>query len=365
MNGTFNPVEGEVEAAQKIDIARYLRAGYKLVGNHSAVAICRWTRSAIRGERLCYKNWYGIQSHRCVQMTPVLNFCDFACKFCWRMHLPGRFKIPHGWRWDEPEDIINGSIIAQRLLLVGFKGNPRVTRERFLEAMFPRHFTLSLDGEPLLYPKLADLVRMIKERNFTAFLVTNGSIPMRLREMLRKYAQPTNLYLSLYAPNKEVFQVTAEPKLPNAWENVLESLELLDSFKESRTVIRLTMVKGLNMVEPEAYSALVKKSNPMFVELKGYTWVGESQKRLPITAMPTLEEMEKFAEKIQECTGYRIKVKDSKSRVVMLVRDEDAWERNLKMVEEWRQRVSKADESWKDKVEDFTMEEYGYKLLYY
>jgi tRNA wybutosine-synthesizing protein 1 len=103
----------------------------------------------------------------------------------------------------------------------------------------------------------------------------------------------------------------------------------------------------------------------MFVELKGYTWVGESQKRLPITAMPTLDELEKFAEKIQEITGYKIKVKDDKSRVVMLVRDEDAWETNLKMVKEWEQKVSKLDENWKSKVEDFTMEEHGYKLLYY
>jgi len=103
----------------------------------------------------------------------------------------------------------------------------------------------------------------------------------------------------------------------------------------------------------------------MFVELKGYTWVGESQKRLPITAMPTLEELEKFAEKIQEYTGYKIKLKDGKSRVVMLVRDDETWERNLKMVEEWRQKISKLDEKILSKIEDFTMEEHGYKLLYY
>lgn len=353
-----------MQEAQRLDVARYLRAGYKLVGNHSAVAVCRWTRSALRGERLCYKSWYGIQSHRCLQMTPVLNFCDFACKFCWRMHLPGRFKLPPGWRWDEPEDIINGSIVAQRLLLIGFKGNPKVSRERFLEAMFPRHFTISLDGEPSLYPKLAELVKKVKERNFTAFLVTNGSIPIRLEELVKRDAQPTNLYLSLYGPNKEVFTATADPRIPNAWENVLRSLELLDRFTESRTVLRLTMVKDLNMVDPEGYSKLIKLGNPMFVELKGYTWVGESQKRLPISAMPTLEELEKFAKKLEELTGYKVKVEDDKSRVVMLVRDEDVWERNLKMVEEWRARVAKLDESWRSKVEDFTMEEHG-KILYY
>jgi len=125
------------------------------------------------------------------------------------------------------------------------------------------------------------------------------------------------------------------------------------------------MVKGVNMTDPDGYASLVKLGNPMFVELKGYTWVGESQKRLPISAMPTQDEMLKFAEEISRRTGYQIKLTDEKSRVVLLVRDEDAWERNLKMREEWFKRVEKLDEKWKSKVEDFTMEEHGYKILNY
>ncbi|MGC9107348.1 MAG: 4-demethylwyosine synthase TYW1 [Infirmifilum sp.] len=350
---------------ERINVEKYLRAGYRLVGNHSAVSICRWTRSALRGERLCYKNWYGIQSHRCVQMTPVLNFCDFTCKFCWRMHQPGRFKLPLNWRWDSPDEIINGSIIAQRLLLIGFKGNPKVDKERFLEAMFPRHFTMSLDGEPTLYPLLPEMIRKLKERNLTAFMVTNGSIPVRLEQLIKKDAQPSNLYVSVYGPNEEVFNAVAEPKIPRAWDMVMRSLELLEKFNESRTVIRLTLVKGLNMVDPDGYSRVIRHGNPMFVELKGYTWVGESQKRLPITAMPTMEEMLKFAEQVSQRTGYNVKLTDEKSRVVLLVRDEGAWEKNLKMREEWLKKVQQLDESWKKHVVDFTMEEHGYKMLYY
>ncbi|MEM0093269.1 MAG: 4-demethylwyosine synthase TYW1 [Thermofilum sp.] len=344
---------------------RYLRAGYRLVGSHSAVAICRWARSAIKGGKLCYKSWYGIKSHRCIQMTPVLNFCDFACKFCWRMHLPGRFKIPPGWRWDSPAEILDKSIVAQRLLLIGFKGNPAVSSERFLEAMFPRHLTISLDGEPLLYPKLAELVKEAKSRGLTVFLVTNGSIPVRLRELMRKDAQPTNLYLSVYGPNREVFEAVADPRIPRAWEMVNESLELLGKFGESRTVVRLTLVRGLNMVEPEGYAKLISKASPMFVELKGYTWVGESQKRLPITAMPEMRELESFAAKIAEHTGYSVKLTDEKSRVVLLVRDEEAWEKNLKMVEEWRKLEKERDEKIFEKIVDFTMDDHGYTILRY
>ena len=339
-------------------VRKYLRAGYRLVGRHSAVEVCRWTKSALKGEYICYKRWYGVKSHRCVQMTPCLNFCNFSCVFCWRIHAEGRFKLPEGWEWDDPEPIVDGVIRAQRELLIGFKGNPKVTRERFLEAMFPRHMAISLDGEPTLYPKLAELIKEVKSRGMTAYLVTNGSIPYRLEELLRKDAQPTNLYISVYGPNKEVFEKAARPNIPSAWELVNESLGLMPKF-DSRTIFRITMVKGLNMVYPEGYAKLINESRPHFVELKGYTWVGESQKRLPITAMPTLEELTKFAEKISENSGYKIKVKDEKSRVVMLIRDEEVWQWNLKLVGEWNETVKKLDMSWKNKVKDFGQNEFN------
>ncbi len=349
----------------KTNVERYLRAGYKLVGIHSAVSICRWTKSALKGERFCYKRWYGVRSHRCIQMTPVLNFCNFACVFCWRMHLPGRFKLPEGWDWDKPEEIVDGIIVAQRELLIGFKGNPKVSKERFLEAMFPRHVAISLDGEPTLYPYLAELISEIKNRGMTAFLVTNGSVPYRLRELLKKDAQPTNLYISVYGPDKEVFEKSANPRIPEAWELVLESLSLMDKFDKSRTVFRITMVKGLNMVNPEGYAKLVINSNPMFVELKGYTWVGESQKRLPITAMPRLEELRKFAEKIAAISGYQLKLEDEKSRVIMLVRDEETWQKNLEKIEEWRKKEEELDKSWKGKIKDFRLGREGISILRY
>ena len=336
------------------DVRRYLRAGYRLVGRHSAVEVCRWTKSALKGEYMCYKRWYGVKSHRCVQMTPVLNFCNFACVFCWRPHLSGRFAIPKGWKWDSPSSIVEGVIRAQRELLIGFKGNPKVSRERFLEAMFPRHMAISLDGEPTLYPMIADLVKEVKDKGMTAFLVTNGSVPYRLEELIRKGAEPTNLYVSVYGPDPEVFSKSARPLVPKAWDLVLESLELLPRFR-CRTIIRLTMVRGLNMVKPEGYAKLVELGNPCFVELKGYTWVGESQKRLPRSAMPTLTELIEFARRLERFTSYKIKLTDEKSRVVMLVRDEETWEWNLKLIEEWRKLESRLDEEWKGKVKNFKL----------
>ncbi len=59
--------------------------GYQLVGKHSAVKICYWTRESLVRGRDCYKGrFYGIESHRCLQMSPAIDSCNLHCRFCWR-----------------------------------------------------------------------------------------------------------------------------------------------------------------------------------------------------------------------------------------------------------------------------------------
>ena len=41
------------------------KQGYKIVGSHSGVKLCRWTKAMLRGRGGCYKHtFYGIESHR-------------------------------------------------------------------------------------------------------------------------------------------------------------------------------------------------------------------------------------------------------------------------------------------------------------
>ncbi|NXP80159.1 TYW1 synthase, partial [Ramphastos sulfuratus] len=62
----------------------FLFPGYKLIGSHSGVKLCRWTKSMLRGRGGCYKHsFYGIESHRCMEATPSLA-CANKCVFCWR-----------------------------------------------------------------------------------------------------------------------------------------------------------------------------------------------------------------------------------------------------------------------------------------
>jgi len=291
---------------------RFFKAGYRIVGNHSAVEICHWTKESLRRNRVCYKEkWYGIKSHRCLEMTPALIWCTHKCKFCWR---PLEFTVCGEPKPDDPKEIIEKCIEARRLLLTGFKGNEKVDRKKWEEAIKPTSAAISLAGEPTLYPKISELIEEFHKRRMITFLVTNGTRPDRLENLKE---EPTQLYISLCAPDEKTYFEVNRPLIADGWKKLNESLELMKSFS-CRRVIRLTLVRGLNLKEPEKYAKLILKAEPDFIEPKGYMWVGESQKRLPKEAMPSLEEIKNFATKLSELTGYNIKDEDKASRVVLL-----------------------------------------------
>jgi len=291
---------------------RFLKAGYRIVGRHSAVEVCHWTKESLRSGRVCYKEkWYGIKSHRCLEMTPALIWCTHMCLFCWR---PLKYTVCGEPEADDPEEIIDGCIEARRLLLTGFKGNVKVDRRKWEESIRPTSAAISLAGEPTLYPRISELLEAFKKRGFTTFLVTNGTRPDRLRGLS---TEPTNLYISLCAPDEETYKRVNRPLIPDGWMKLNESLELMKSFK-CRTVLRLTLVKGLNLKDPEKYAELILKAEPDFVEPKAFMHIGEAQSRLPRSAMPTHSEILEFSKTLSRLTGYRIKDEAPQSRVVLL-----------------------------------------------
>lgn len=290
---------------------------YRIVGNHSSVKICEWTKKSLRDEDFCYKQkFYGIKSHQCCQMTPSMICCN-SCIFCWRdtSMLTGK-EIKA--EIDEPEDIINGCVENQRELLIGFKGNNKVNIEKFNEAQEPIFFAISLTGEPSLYPKLNELIFELSKRKKCSFLVTNGMFPENL-ENLDKL--PTQLYVSLDAPNKESYKKNDRPLFKDYWERLNKTLELLPSL-DTRTTLRLTLVKGLNMSNIEDYAKLIKKADPLFVELKSYMWVGSSRERLVEENMPLHNDIVDFAKKLESITDYKIIDEKANSRVVLMMKED-------------------------------------------
>ncbi|MCX6818914.1 MAG: 4-demethylwyosine synthase TYW1 [Candidatus Aenigmarchaeota archaeon] len=292
------------------------RIGYRFVGKnkHSAIKICEWTRESIRkSDSFCYKQkFYGIKSHKCIQMSPAVFSCTHNCLFCWRTaKFTGKWKGPA----DKPKEILDQAIAEQIKILQGFWGGV-CDKQKLREAMKPNQVAISLVGEPCLYPKLAELIDEIKNREMTAFLVSNGTVPEMIKKL--KKHQPTNMYITLAAPNEDLYKKTCKPIIKDGWKRIREALAMLKDFE--RSVIRLTLAKGLNMINPEEYAELIEEAGPSFVEVKAFMPVGGSVERLPYEAMPRHNEIVDFAKVIEKNSKYRVKDEKSDSRVVLLAR---------------------------------------------
>jgi len=129
--------------------------------------------------------------------------------------------------------------------------------------------------------------------------------------------EPTQLYISLDAPNEVVYNEVCQPQISRGWEHLQTSLELLSNF-DCRTVIRTTCVKDYNMLNPQEYANMIEKANPDFVEIKAYMYVGSSRERLELSNMPSLDDVNKFAASIAELCGREIVNDAFESRVVLL-----------------------------------------------
>ncbi|MBS7655280.1 4-demethylwyosine synthase TYW1 [Candidatus Bathyarchaeota archaeon] len=303
-------------------IKLFKKQKYQLINEHSAVKKCRWLHQSLTQNRACYKQkFYGIQSHRCIQMTPSL-ICNMKCKFCWRIHPSEDLNPPLNFsiqQWREPEEIVEECVKAQLRILSGYGAQVKkgkIDKKKFFEALNPKHAAISLDGEPTLYPKLSELLQEFHKKGFTTFLVTNGTKPEVLKNISE---EPTQLYLSIYTSNKKVFMNLCKPANPDFWSKINESLALLSSFK-CPTVIRLTLVKEENMNDIDGYAKLIEKASPTYVEAKAYMFVGYSRLRLKFENMPSYEDVIVFSKKLSEKLSYSIIDESKESRVTLLSR---------------------------------------------
>ena len=139
------------------------------------------------------------------------------------------------------------------------------------------------------------------------------------------------------APNKELYKKISKPSLKTYWSRYLKSLEImkllnsenskgLETSKKSQrklrnktnTVIRMTLIKNLNMQDPEDYIKLIKKANPKYIEVKAYSFIGFSRQRLKESNSPQHQEVKDFAKKLCRLSNYKIRNEKKESRIVLL-----------------------------------------------
>jgi len=395
-------------------VETYTKTTYRIVGNnkHTAIKPCHWLEQRLmtgRDNRNCYKGVFGVESHRCLQNTPSLPFCNHQCVFCWRDIEKGGLGSEFIVKPDDPkelieemirhqQDIIKNHLPLRRYLdnyeimidllhfmlkdnteqnvnslskilqisknkierainllknqdfikptddtLKNFRideeisccidsreeietlinrelTNPDDIMQTHSEAMFPNHAAISLDGEPLLYPMMSDLVGEFRNNGMTSFIVTNGTLPEKLESL---DSMPSQLYLTLPAPNEKLYKEVCRPMIRNGWERIQKSLDLLESLS-CRSLVRLTAVKHLNINENliNEYVKLVAKANPNFFELKGFTLQAKAlliKDRLKSDTplqdfFPEYEYLEKMAYKFEELSNFSLIYKNKASR---------------------------------------------------
>lgn len=343
-------------------VEKYTKTTYRIVGNkkHSAIKPCHWLEQRLltgRENRNCYKGVFGVESHRCLQNSPSMPFCNHQCVFCWRDIETGSLGREFIVDPDEPKELVNEmikhhlDIIKNHLPLRRYLDNYEIMidilyymllnkgkhtinslsralhisknkidrainllkNQKFLhadtslknfivdkeisrcidsreeiqhlinleltnpddimqahgEAMIPNHAAISLDGEVMLYPLMSEFLKDFKDRRMTTFIVTNGTLPNRIENL---ETLPSQLYITLPAPNEQIYKKTCRPMIKNGWNNISKTLELIGSLK-TRTLIRLTAVKDLNINEQlvKEYVKIIEKANPNFFEIKGFT----------------------------------------------------------------------------------------------
>lgn len=226
--------------------------------------------------------------------------------------------------WDEPEQMAEWLISAQRDIISGFGGNKKVGRKMYEEAMKPKHVALSLTGEPTMYPHMSKLLEEFHKKGMTTFLVTNGTFPERIASWK---TMPTQLYVSLVAPNEEVYRKFIRPTSPNLWKKYNKTLQMMPEHgKRTRTVLRMTIARGVNDSDLEGYAAQIKMARPHYVEVKSMVFVGGArlkERGLSAGSMLEMDEMEKLAGKLAQRTDYIVSDRHAPSRVVLLCRNKE------------------------------------------
>ncbi|KAJ3185187.1 S-adenosyl-L-methionine-dependent tRNA 4-demethylwyosine synthase [Geranomyces variabilis] len=246
------------------------KQGYKIVGTHSGVKMCRWTKAMLRGRA-----------------------CANKCVFCWRQHT-NPVGTEFRWKVDDPLLIVDGVMEQHYKMVKQLKGVPGVKADRFEEAFTIKHCALSLVGEPIMYPHINEFVEILHSRNVSSFLVTNAQFP----EAIRSMRPVTQLYVSIDAGNKEDLKKIDRPLFSDYWERFNDCLRELGN-KGQRTVYRLTLVKDGNDADVSEYADLIAMGNPSFVEVKGVTYCGFSgASKLTMKNVPYHHEVLSFCERL-------------------------------------------------------------------
>jgi tRNA wybutosine-synthesizing protein 1 len=211
---------------------------------------------------------------------------------------------------DPPDEIVKEAIDLHTNLIKQLKGVPGVTPETHKNAMNIKHCALSLVGEPIMYPRINELLSELHTRRISTFLVTNAQFPGAIRSLV----PVTQLYVSVDAATRDILQKTDRPLFPDFWERYIDSFKAIRNVHQ-RTVYRLTLVKEYNMEDDSEtiknYAELVSIGCPDFIEIKAVTFCGSNDNdkhNLTMKNVPWHEEVLKFSTALCQAVGAEYEI---------------------------------------------------------
>jgi MoaA/NifB/PqqE/SkfB family radical SAM enzyme len=100
-----------------------------------------------------------------------------------------------------------------------------------LKAMGTNSIILTGEGEPLLHPRIFDIIATAKERRFDVSLVSNGTLldEMKIKSLVRSRLDTLNV--SLWAGSSEEYEKNYPGSDPDNFNKVIEGLKLLTRLK--------------------------------------------------------------------------------------------------------------------------------------
>jgi wyosine [tRNA(Phe)-imidazoG37] synthetase (radical SAM superfamily) len=87
------------------------------------------------------------------------------------------------------------------------RGVPGVQSERLTEAFTVKHCALSLVGEPIMYPRINEMLSALHAREISSFMVTNAQFP----EHIKSLDPVTQLYVSVDASTRDSLKAIDRP----------------------------------------------------------------------------------------------------------------------------------------------------------
>jgi tRNA wybutosine-synthesizing protein 1 len=300
------------------EIYTVLRKQHYQIKEHSAVKLCGWVKKSLLENKDCYKSkFYGIATHRCIQCTPAVIWCQQSCIFCWRalpsdigMDKNSNYKMP---KWEEPKIVAEDILKMHNTLITGYKGIlDRIGEQKYNELANPKHVALSLSGEPTIYPYFKELIEIFHKKGFSTFVVSNGILTEVIEEI-----NPTQLYVSVDAYDLDSYKKICMGN-ETQWNKIMDTLDILGDKK--RTCLRTTLIRDYND-DIKKFIPIYEKANANLIELKSYMNVGYSRKRLNLDDMLKHEEILELSKILDENSFYKLEDDAFDSRVSVLMNE--------------------------------------------